>query len=271
MEAQTNPNVHLWPYPQSITTSAAFVTINSTAFKIVDKTATKCSLLEKAIARYQELSFLQDCSMLGPTGKKNDFKSVRNFGSDANNKGEITTLTVEITKCEEWPYLHMNESYDLKIDANGAMIHANTNWGAIRGLETFSQLVQNVGLNQFIVNQTTISDFPRFAYRGLMVDTARHYISVDLLYNNLDAMAFNKLNVFHWHIVDDQSFPYVSKKFPELSQKGAFDPETHIYSQEDVKNIIEYARERGIRVIAEFDSPGHVLSWGKYGVLYNRI
>jgi hexosaminidase len=87
-------------------------------------------------------------------------------------------------ECESLPHLNMNENYSLTITTNGAILDSPAIWGAIRGLETFSQLVRHVGVNQFTINEDSINDFPRFPHRGLLVDTSRHYIPVDILYQN---------------------------------------------------------------------------------------
>lgn len=111
-----------------------------------------------------------------------------------------------------------------------AEIRAETVWGAIRGLETFSQLVwtshdyyyTDVDPTKplfFYINSTSIDDKPRYAHRGLMIDTARHFLPTRIIVEILDAMMYTKFNVLHWHMVDDQSFPYVSVAFPELSEK----------------------------------------------------
>lgn len=149
--------------------------------------------------------------------------------------------------------------------AQTAKILASSVWGILRGLETFSQMVYTTDRfgngRQYLVNSSMTLDSPRFPHRGIMLDTSRHYIAKSVLRDNIDLMEMHKLNVFHWHMTDDPSFPYVSKKFPNLSAKGAFHGKIAVYSQEDVKEMIEYARLRGIRVIVEFDTPGHTQSF----------
>jgi len=105
----------------------------------------------------------------------------------------------------------------------------------------------------------TITDSPRFPHRGILLDTSRHFQPVNMVKAFLDSMVYSKLNVFHWHIVDSQSFPFESKTYP-LLWDGSWTEEQR-YTQDDVAEIVEYARERGIRTMVEFDIPGHAESW----------
>ncbi|RKP08074.1 N-acetylhexosaminidase [Thamnocephalis sphaerospora] len=158
-----------------------------------------------------------------------------------------------------------DESYQLAVDVASAQLTATSVFGALRGLETFLQLVQlanAVAQRRYLSGvPLRISDRPAFAHRGLMLDTARTYFPVADILRQLDAMASTKLNVFHWHIVDAQSFPLASEALPELSEKGAYAPDL-VYTRQDVDRVVQYARDRGIRVIPEFDTPGHAYAWG---------
>ncbi|CAH8857656.1 unnamed protein product [Trichobilharzia szidati] len=97
----------------------------------------------------------------------------------------------------------------------------------------------------------------------MMIDTARHYLSVETIKNVIAALSMVKMNVLHWHMTDDESFPYVSSVYPELSSKGAYHPHSYVYEKDEIDSLVEFARLHGVRVIVEFDSPGHTLSWGK--------
>lgn len=193
--------------------------------------------------------------------------SVQSDGYDHQNSndkvdGELRQLNVTVLKpCSKWPSLSMDESYDLEVRRTGATITAREVWGALRGLETFSQLVYKSSNNIYRIHQTLINDFPRFPHRGILLDTSRHFLRKEVIIMNLEAMAQNKMNVFHWHIVDDQSFPFYSKTYPNLTKRGAYSKH-HIYSPADVAEILDEARLRGIRVVPEFDTPGHTWSWG---------
>jgi hexosaminidase len=150
-----------------------------------------------------------------------------------------------------------NESYSLEITPNGAHLKAPTVVGAIHGLETFLQLIQNDGTNYFLP-AVTIDDAPRFRWRGLMIDVSRHFQPIEVIKRTLDGMAAVKMNVFHWHLSDDQGFRIDSKVFPKLNGMGS---DGLFYTQDQAREIIAYARDRGIRVVPEFDIPGHALSW----------
>jgi hexosaminidase len=150
-----------------------------------------------------------------------------------------------------------DESYSLEISPAGAKLDAVTPLGIMRGLETFLQLVQTTS-DGFAVPAVTIQDKPRFPWRGLMIDVGRHFIPLDVLKRNLDGMAAVKLNVFHWHLSENQGFRIESKKFPKLQQMGS---DGLYYTQDEVREVIAYAWERGIRVVPEFDMPGHSTAW----------
>ena len=150
-----------------------------------------------------------------------------------------------------------DESYSLEINPTGAKLDAATTLGIMRGLETFLQLVQTTS-DGFAVPAIAIQDKPRFPWRGLMIDVGRHFIPLDVLKRNLDGMAAVKLNVFHWHLSENQGFRIESKKFPKLQEMGS---DGLYYTQDEVRDLIAYAHDRGIRVVPEFDMPGHSTAW----------
>jgi hexosaminidase len=169
-----------------------------------------------------------------------------------------STLVIDVDGAgEAIQSLDENESYTLISTPSKITIHAVTVVGAMRGLTTLLQLVQTDG-HAFFVPTVSIDDSPRFRWRGLMIDVGRHFEPVDVIKRNLDAMAAVKLNVFHWHLTEDQGFRIESKLFPTLTSEGS---DGLYYTQEQARDIVAYARARGIRVVPEFDMPGHTRSW----------
>ena len=150
-----------------------------------------------------------------------------------------------------------DESYVLEVMATGAKLTAPTTLGAMHGLQTFLQLV-DVSPGGFAATAVTIHDQPRFPWRGLMIDSARHFIPLDVMRRNLDGMEAVKMNVFHWHLSENQGFRVESKKFPKLHELGS---DALYYTQDEIRDLIAYAKDRGIRVVPEFDMPGHSTAW----------
>jgi hexosaminidase len=153
--------------------------------------------------------------------------------------------------------LEEDESYKLNVTASGATLTAATDVGAMHGLETLLQLAK-LGSEGCSVPVVAIDDAPRFQWRGFMLDVVRHFEPISVIERTLDAMAVAKLNVFHWHLSDDQGFRAESKKFPRLTEVAS---NGQFYTQEEMRHIVAYARARGIRVMPEFDIPGHSATW----------
>lgn len=150
-----------------------------------------------------------------------------------------------------------DESYELTITDSGAKLTAPTTLGVLHGLQTFLQLVE-ITPSGFAAPAVTIKDQPRFPWRGLLIDVSRHFIPLDVLKRNVDGLAAVKMNVLHWHLSDDQGFRVESKKFPKLAGMGS---DGMYYTQDEIRNFIAYAHDRGVRIVPEFDMPGHSRSW----------
>ncbi len=153
--------------------------------------------------------------------------------------------------------LDEDESYTLDVTTQGIHLHATTDVGAMHGLETLLQLVQ-ADARGFWLPAVSIQDTPRFRWRGLMIDVGRHFEPVGVIERTLDGMAEVKMNVFHWHLSDDQGFRIESKIYPKLTGMGS---DGQYYTQDQAREVVSYARTRGIRVVPEFDIPGHTTAW----------
>jgi hexosaminidase len=150
-----------------------------------------------------------------------------------------------------------DESYRLTVTSLGARLDAPNPLGVMHGFETFLQLV-DLDSTGFGVPAVTIEDHPRFPWRGLMLDVSRHWMPLDAVKRTLDGMAAVKLNVLHLHLSENQGFRIESKVYPKLQEMGS---DGDYFTQDQVREIIAYARDRGIRVIPEFDMPGHATAW----------
>jgi hexosaminidase len=150
-----------------------------------------------------------------------------------------------------------DESYRLDVSPTGVVLSAPNPLGILHGLQTFLQLVK-ITPQGFVVDAVTVEDQPRFPWRGLMLDSGRHFMTLAVVRKTLDGMEAVKMNVFHWHLSEDQGFRVESKIFPLLQEKGS---DGLYYTQDEIRGILEYARDRGIRVVPEFDMPGHATAW----------
>jgi hexosaminidase len=236
--AQSQPQFNLMPMPASVEQGSGQLVVTQ-SFAVAVSGARDASLDEE-IQRFQtQLSRQTGIPFRPKPGAAPTLQIHADHGRQAVQK------------------LGEDESYELTVTDSGAKLTAPTSLGVMRGLQTFLQLVQ-VTPNGFAVPAVTIKDQPRFPWRGLLIDVSRHFIPIDVLKRNIDGMAAVKMNVLHWHLSDDQGFRVESKVFPKLTGAGS---DGMFYTQAEIREFIAYAHDRGIRVMPEFDIPGHTHSW----------
>jgi hexosaminidase len=184
---------------------------------------------------------------------------LRNTAPQAAGQG-VLNIAVEERDHAAPQKLGDDESYALLISAGYIRLSVDAPLGALRGLETFLQLVGPCAGDQpgFCVPLADIHDEPRFPWRGLSLDVSRHFIPIEGIKRTIDGLAAVKLNVLHWHLSDDQGFRVESKKYPKLQQLAS---DGWYYTQAQIREVIAYARDRGVRIVPEFDVPGHSTSW----------
>ena len=237
---QTQTQLNLMPMPFSVQVGAGQLPIDSTFS--VSVTGSHDASLNRGVQGFVEQLSLQTGMSLNGTA----------------TAGANATLVIRAERDRaKVQSVGEDESYELVVAESGAKLTAANPLGVLHGLQTFLQLLQTTSAG-FAVPVVTIKDAPRFAWRGLLIDVSRHFIPLDVLKRNLDGMAAVKINVLHWHLSDDQGFRVESKRFPKLHEMGS---DGMYYTQEEIREFISYAHDRGIRVIPEFDMPGHSRSW----------
>lgn len=227
--ALTEPTV--WPMPQSASFQKESVPISS-QLKFRTSGDKHIGTLQRAFERYSSLMF-------------------QHKSSDNQERKHVEVEVSVKDDSESYPQLDTDESYSLVVSTTtenpSITITANTVYGALYGLETLSQLVfYDFDSHSYYVWPCEIQDAPRYAHRGMLLDTSRHYESIPNLKRVVDSLSYAKYNVLHWHVVDTQSFPFESTTAPEL-WKGSYTYKER-YTQDDIKELVEYGRDRGVKV-----------------------
>lgn len=246
-------NLNIWPWPQVVECDAGVLYMLSEDFDITSDHASP--RLSDIIRRYHAQLYQQ------PTVISRGYFVEPQFVFEERRLASASLRSLKILidgdVLDTSKQLDEDESYVLDIGNDGATLQAATIWGVIYGLETFTQLFSS----DLIVPALRISDAPRYPWRGLLVDTANHFLPTSTLKKFIDGMAAVKLNTLHWHIVDSYSFPFASSRYPEMSQHGAWDASA-VYTHHDITAIVDYASSRGVRIVIELDMPGHAYAWG---------
>ncbi|KAI0235238.1 Glucosamine-6-phosphate isomerase (Glucosamine-6-phosphate deaminase) (GNPDA) (GlcN6P deaminase), partial [Massospora cicadina] len=249
----------LWPKP------TAYQVGNSTV--IVDKRVTftankKVGVLERAMNRTRKSMVEGDWIPIVPTFQSANYST--GFPS-------LQTVNINVANTSQDLSDTTDEKYQLKLNICGSDAHvdisAATIYGAIHALKSLDQMTQGKGGKRVLTKAPfIIEDGPKFSHRGLLLDTSRNYYPLDAIKRTIRALSLAKMNVFHWHMVDSHSWPFQSKKHPLLSKNGAINSpainQNQIYTFKDIKDVVNYALDHGVRVIPELEAPAHSYAIG---------
>ncbi|CAI0443035.1 unnamed protein product [Linum tenue] len=267
--AHAGPLTYLWPLPADFNSGEQTLSVDPDLALVADGNGGKSAIIKDAFDRYKGIIFKR-----GGSGGRRSLGLERFAAGGRKGKRsasyDVAGLKIVVHSGSEELALGVDESYKLFIGKSDgqsivweATIEANTIYGALRGLETFSQLcVFDYGTKSVQIHKAPwfIQDKPRFNYRGMMIDTSRHYLPIEVIKQIIESMSYAKFNVLHWHIIDEQSFPLEVPSYPKLWKSSYSNWER--YTVEDAYEIVNFAKSRGINVMAEVDVPGHAESWG---------
>lgn len=226
-------NLPLMPWPQKVVVSEGQFVVDRNINIVVSG-----DNLDSAINRWRQRIEAQTGWILPP---------------EASLRSAATIRVIIAKKVNAIPLLNVDESYQLVITNQGVELNATTRFGALRGMETVLQLLQN-GPKDTYFPLIKINDNPRFPWRGVLLDSSRHFLPLSSIKRQLDGMSAAKMNVLHWHLTDDQGWRFASATYPKLQQLAS---DGLFYTPAQMKEVVQYAAELGIRVVPEIDLPGH--------------
>lgn len=245
------PGHNVWPKPINQKFNSKYISIRPTT---IIYNVDHCDSINSAYYRFLE--------------QIKDHETFSNQIFFTNKTYNLVDLQVEYESCENYPHAEMDEKYWIEVTEKTIKISAASNWGIIHGFTTLNQLVwsdndplqskSSIPPRYENLNLTSITDYPFLKYRGVMIDSARHFLPIKIIKRQLEIMSINKFNVLHWHLTDDESFPYRSETFPQLLNPWRDDA---VYTKAELIDLIDFAANLGIRIIPEIDTPGHTNSW----------
>ncbi len=245
------PGLSLMPWPASVAKDDGTVAIDSAFSVAVSGEGSRDPRVSSAVNR-----------LLERLSRQTDVPISRHLAG----AGQAATLSVIVEQGDHRAPQRLgdDERYSLEVSGTRIRLSADRPLGVVRGIDTLLELVQQnqavsgSGSPGFSVPAVTIRDEPRFGWRGLSLDVARHFMPPETVRRTIDGLSAVKLNVLHLHLSDSEGFRVESKRYPRLTEYGS---DGLFYTQTEIRSIVAYARDRGVRIVPEFDIPGHATSW----------